>query len=116
MTAGKDWHGDWVLFVPEQMVHERGESRRPRCSHAYGGDLSCQNPKKLLAFSALYNVEGFPSNSTNSGAKYLTIMLTFFTPKGIFSCGLLVAWTLGFLINLLYHLLTLHLSIILLPE
>lgn len=53
-------------------------------------------PKKLPAFSGLWSAEGFPSNSTNSEDKYLTIILAFFIPKRIFSCGLAVARTLAF--------------------
>lgn len=96
--ANGTWEGRKVQGCTRQNVQ-----LRPWCSSAHEEVLSIlsrsQPPaslKKLTALPALCSVKRFLSNSTNSGDKYLTIILAFFTPKRIFSCGLTVAWTLAF--------------------
>lgn len=96
------------MFILEQTLCERGKSRRQhelkraaeaepsRHCHAPQEDLAHQVPEKAARLFSPVQWGRIPSNSTNSADKYLTIILAFFTPKRIFSCGPAVARTLAF--------------------
>lgn len=101
---GRNGRGGGLCLCQSKRYISGGEAEGSTC-RSVRWRPSCPNtavlvgetrPEKAASLSALYSVEGFPTNSKNSGDKYLTIIVAFFTPKRIFSCGLAVARTLAF--------------------